>query len=540
MSQKTDTVEMDIEKERIIEELVENQGGDIVDAIKELIQNGLDAPGSSKVEVKFDEHEATVTDDGDGMNLWDVNEGRLLTTLALSSKRDDDDTIGQFGIGFGQAVGKARTTVRSGNCQMFFDWKNNGIVIERTEIDEDVDGFEVHLDYYDDEVPDSDDSKWSMYRNDLEGRFMYIEIVHDAEVWLNGDRISDMTPVKKYQYRDYTEKETDLAYYALKPSSNSKYMDVYSMGIRVGYEEGNGLDGYVITKKNLGLNTARNEILSGCDVWSQIEEELSEIRVDLLSNLPEEDMSDYSRAGIVKLIREGHEDMQDKPVLKQANGQHISYNKVLSSKDVMFAGNGDLAADKLIERGKTVLHVDDKAVTELLDARDNAGLELPPQKDVTAVARALGICNGFEVIEDHSEWPRKGMLIAQALNTNLADYLGVPEREIKYGRDESARAWTNGVDYIVLTDSIFESSRSYCQAISIWRVLCHEYAHDSDSKGTDQHGDRFHEKFRRYIDRSEDMITKFIDESEKKGFWDNITDWCGGERPAWHNETRPS
>ena len=131
------------------------------------------------------------------------------------------------------------------------------------DVDDAVNGFRVEIDHYDDEVPDSDSTTWDDYVDDLAERFQFMELVHDVEVIVNGECVSDRIPEDEMYGVDYVY-EDDLSYIALREKGISDWLKVYSAGLKIKSVDGHGVSGYVVTKHNLDLNTARNVIRSGC------------------------------------------------------------------------------------------------------------------------------------------------------------------------------------------------------------------------------------------------------------------------------------
>ena len=99
-SDDVETGKLGVDQERILEELIFSQAESLVDGVRELIQNGVDAPGSDQVTVSITPKRTVVEDNGDGMDLTEAQIREFLTQLGKSTKRDDPTAIGMFGIGF--------------------------------------------------------------------------------------------------------------------------------------------------------------------------------------------------------------------------------------------------------------------------------------------------------------------------------------------------------------------------------------------------------------------------------------------------------
>jgi hypothetical protein len=103
----------------------------------------------------------------------------------------------------------------------------------------------------------------------------------------------------------------------------------------------------------------------------------------------------------------------------------------------------------------------------------------------------------------------------------LAQKMGCP-RAIKYGRDGEANAWTNGVDEIYLTDSAWSSGKFAAWAHQTFRIICHEWAHDTDSRGSMTHDGDFCREYRELTDRYEATYVSMVEEVDDNGLFDTF------------------
>ncbi|QLG30086.1 ATP-binding protein (plasmid) [Halorarum halophilum] len=532
------TGQIGVDEERIIDELIFSQAEGLPDGIREVAQNGLDAPGSTRVEIDVTPERTVVTDDGDGMDLTDEKVREFLTHLGKSTKRGDDETIGQFGIGFGQALAKGKVTAQSGSSKVEFDAKNWYRDYRLYETDDSVSGFRVEIEHYEDEVPAADSSEWDDYVEDLVDRFQFMELVKDTEVHVNGERISDKRPEDE-QDGNYEIVDTDVAYMVLK-HSGFDWVRIYSAGLFVTENSGLGLAGTVVTKKNLTLNTARNSITSGCEVWADVEEELAEARASILSDVGDDKISKAGRRAIVRMFREGHDEFRDREVLKKANGEMTTIDDVLSAERVMFADQSDKAGGKLADHGEQVLMVTDKATQELIAGAEREQLTLPPEKNVQATAASQGISNGYDLLP-LEEFHSKPLVMARILREKMAGYSPYSlNREIVPGDDSSANAWTlpdpdkvspaaqkylDSIDsdydtYVAITDTAYSALASEVLVLELWRILAHEFAHTDDSTGEPNHGTGFHRRFRAILDATQPAAVDLMNEIRKDGVTD--------------------
>mgnify|MGYP000687031771 CR=1 FL=1 len=526
------TGQIGVDEERIIDELIFSQAEGIVDGIRELAQNGIDAPNSTTVEIDVDHEQTIVIDDGQGMDLSDEEIREFLTNLGQSTKIDDEDTIGQFGIGFGQALAVGKVTVHSQDSKVEFDAKNWFRDYRLYEAEETFDGTKVTIEHYEDEVPAEGSSEWSDHLADLRTRFQYMELVKGVEVWLNGERVSNYDPADDLE--NATVYDSELAYMVLKHESYD-WLEVYSAGLKVTDVKGHGLRGYVITKRNLELNTARNSIRSGCEVWPEVEKEIADARAEILADVSDSNLSNPGRAAIIRLVREGHDEFKDREVLKMANGEMTTFEQVEKRDSIMFAGQTDKAAGKLADLGKMVLMQGDSAVSQLREGAKRGQLTLPETKNIQATAAALGIKNGYEILE-LDEFPSKPLALARILRIKMAAYSPYDlDREIIPGEDKTARAWTkprpdtlNGDEraaiadsefdsFVAITETAYTSWASEILVLELWRIIAHEFAHTEDSTGEPSHGSGFARRFRKILDATQPAAVELLEEIRSDG-----------------------
>lgn len=523
MSSKTEeavrTGEIGVDDERIIEELIFSQAEDLVDGIRECVQNGVDAPGSTQVTVNVTPELTVIEDDGDGMDLTDEEIEQYLTNLGMSTKRDDDDSIGQFGIGFGQALAKGRVTVNSHDTIVKFDAKNKLREYDIFEADDSYDGFRVEIEHYDDEVPDPDSSEWDSYVDDLEDRFQFMELVHGVEVEINGEVVSDKDPVENTMYDEPDATYEDDKMVITLRMGHYGSIDVYSAGIRVDTKHSHGLQGVVITKENLDLNTARNSIKSGCSLWSEVADQIESMKVEIYEDREAENLVDKARADIPDLIANGHDQFTSFEVFKDANGEQRSLDWIQAHDEMSWAESGDRWGGKLANHGYAVMLSDDEACSALM----SADIELPETVEGQQTAAALGLSMGYEEksFEDiESDRTARRIAIARI----LAHKMGI-DREIRFGEDEMANAWTDGDDYIVLTETVWTVGHWSGWVQQIYRVLCHEAAHDEDSSGEPSHGNRFARNFRDLADKRDNAFVELSKEISRGSIKTVIQDY---------------
>lgn len=526
-----ETQTMSVNESVIGEQLIFDQAEDIIDGLQEGVQNGADAPGSEHVHVVVqpEQGRSYVWDDGDGMDLGDGEMRKFIAVLGNSTKKNDPDSVGQFGVGFAQMMAKGIVTVRTQDWEVIWDARTDPIMsYEIRQVDEYFDGFWVEIEHYEGENPDPDSHEWEEMITSLKTRFQFFEIIKDVQVTVNGERVSDKAPEDQYLGEPDIVAETDTAVYALGAKDRDR-VKVYSAGLSVGWRSANGLYGYIVTKENCDLNLSRDTIKSGCDIWSQCKSEMSDFRIEILKDTSDEAITESGRKAMIRLMRQDPQSnvnrFRDREIIKMANGRTLSYSELNSYDQISIASDDDPSADSLIERGYVVLREADAAVQELVKAQHKGELKMPDSTDVREVAKGEGIELELEIVEDRSEWPRTKMGLARVLSNKIEYTIREQKREIVFGKDDAANAWTKGTGtFIALTESAMEGSAWKVFLPQIWRILCHEYAHCDDDTNNMAHSEKFNETFRNNIDKTEQDLVDLIEEIEDKGLFQTLRD----------------
>lgn len=544
----TKTDELRIEgTDQLLMQVIEDQAEDLEHGWRELIQNGLDSPTSTRVEMFWDQVRTIVTDNGNGVDLTAQRGQDLMTNLGESSKdADDDETIGQFGIGRSQAWCKGRTAMISGDQALLFDIKEWGLDVVKCRAEEAADvvadhgedwadhitealeeydqgGLTVVLTHYDDEVPGYG-YKWDNYEERIVDRFQYAELATATRVEVNGERISDAEPGGDHFAYDHTETyegdAVDRAHISVGHNMD-KELSVYSNGVYVTDVSNRGLAGDIVIEGNLDLNFARNGIQSGCEKWAEISERLDEIRADLFESVPDGRLNTQARRFVADRAIDGDERFTDAEVLKTAGGDQVSLEEAQSRKNVGRARAGDQAADKLEEMGSIVLAENDDASSQALDAVDSKEIDIDTY-EADQKAESMGIHSTYERIDqaDLSPLQRKKLAIAREIADRFGEELETryPNREVYFGKSDVAKAWTDGSDSVVITESSTSSNKASVWVPELFRQLAHEFSHSTSSKESDpDHGGLFERRYRDIVDDNFDILTDLIERIEDEG-----------------------
>ena len=507
----TETVEMTT-ADQVAQYLIEDQMADLTDAIREAVQNGVDSPGASRVLVSVTPDQTVVCDDGAGVDLGSQTGMRDLSVLGAGTKsREDDATLGEWGIGTGAIIAKGAVRIWSGTHALCFDYQNErdtgpftrasgreGVVVETPHA---VDGVCVTIDHYASEVPNPESYLWPRIVERLRKRFAYLTFRTGVAVIVNGDAVDRGHPFDAVDDGRLTvTRETPDAYLALEQTP-AQELAIYSNGLYVTTDHDAGVGGVVVSKGNLTLNFARTAVQSGCERWARIQDTLDAARVALYDQLGDDTLTDQTRAVMVELLTSDDElraRWRDRDLFQLVTETPVSLARIQAAPQIAWQEDAGHGADALVERGAVILDTSDSATDQLLTAArgDDPAVPLPDAFDVATRAQEAGVWQGYTRLADStlSTRQRRYLLFARA----LADAIGV-DRTLYWG-EATPDAWTDGHRRIVITDSAVTSSKWPVWTHDLFLVLCHEAAHDRSNKRRTAHGRRFESRFRELVE----------------------------------------
>lgn len=517
--------------DKLLMDTIERQAGDIVDGWRELLQNGLDAPGASEVTLDFDTRHTVVTDDGDGVDLGTDRGLALLKNLGETTKDDDPAKIGEFGVGKGQAVAKARTVFISGETALHFDVKAWGLEVKTVPVPSDraVDGFRAVLSHYDDEVPSEGSYKWGRFEDRIAERFKYTGVASDTDVVVNGDTVSD-AQIHNAVGGDYSvvehdpQSEADFMA-ALEPAAGGE-VSVYSAGLFVKDVDGNGVSGVVVTRDNLRLNHARNEIQSGCPVWETVGAWLEDRTAELLEDLPEGRMTSDGRAFLAqrKMSGDGEFDPSE-PMFKTVDGRQVSLDDISSASQIAFDRADNVRARKLAQGwDMTILDTNDGATARLqqqVEALEEAmSGSMPDEFEVDQKADEVSLPDTHRSLHDHDLNSLQAQKLAVA--REIASRLDL-RATVSWGESEISETWREDFTVYVTNDAAPARARA-AWIPQVFRAVVREGVRSGDTRGDDERATYERRKMGDHLDEHTEVMVDLITEAERGGVEEAVSE----------------
>ncbi|UYZ39061.1 ATP-binding protein (plasmid) [Clostridium beijerinckii] len=270
---------------QIIHHIIYSQAGSIGKAVIELIMNSVDA-NASYVDLSISKQGFICSDDGNGfVSKEDVIRyfGRFGTP-----HEDGDATYGRFRLGRGQIMAHASTVWKSNYWQMIVDTQKTGYSYDLDEVNEQIKGCFISGTWYEELT----DEEYMSTIQEIRDLIRYTPII----VNLNGSIISKNPKNEKWDYED------EFAYYRIR---EDRPVSIYNQGVLVRHDSAHlwGIGGIIVSKKALGLNVSRTEILrKTCSVWKPIEKQFKKIAEEALSNLREHRKTEARREKYAKAL----------------------------------------------------------------------------------------------------------------------------------------------------------------------------------------------------------------------------------------------
>lgn len=483
---------------KLLFDVIQRQAGSLSKALLEGIMNAVDAK-AKKVDVTLSATQATIRDDGTGFrNRTEIEQ--FFETFGQPHEESEGKVYGQFRMGRGQLFSYGVNTWSSGTFGMLVDIQYDGLDYRLTSIPKQA-GCYIKVDLYNHLMPSALDATI----RDLERMVKYCPI----PVVLNGTTINK--PPKKQKW----DVETDDAYIRFRKIGG---LYVYNLGVLVqelsGYKFGTG--GEVVSKQQLRVNFARNEVLSDCPVWKRIVKEVDQRASKTNKEATLNDAGRQRLADQLRLGLQSYDELRKAKLLTDVTGRHWALSSLQYKKGVCTAApDGDTRGDKFMQLGLGFVFADstlqrfDVATVEdllkLLHERAPYGfdeLEVIPYSELKRAVNST-----YKIIPEKELSPIQmaALSVLQTLSHYLAYQLTAPGedelshvqvRQVRMGRSSTARAWTNGSTYIVFdVDYVAHVGTGAGAWTQLALILLHEYCHDEADTETHTHTPEFYQAF---------------------------------------------
>jgi hypothetical protein len=490
-------------------DVIRRQAGTLIKAIFELVMNAVDAKAEN-IEITLNTKSVRVVDDGTGM----TDKKHIQTywrTFGQPPEEHEKKTYGQFRMGRGQAFAFGKNTWRTSQFKMDVDIRGRGLEYDLHEKLAEKPGCDVQIELYD---PIRETDICDILR-DLPIGIKYVP----AKITLNKKVISLEAPKQKW------DQETDEAYVKLRDTGN---LYVYNRGVLVTSHSNRtfGCGGEVVSKQQLTVNFARNEVMSTCPVWKKIKPLVDKRAKERITRAPA--LNDGSRQRLIDQLLSGDLDVPSSAkLLTDACGRHWAIGLVRPDAfngKLTIGEHGSQKADRLMQMKLGFVlseHMLEQFRVDSLDELYHVLCSCPhrfdahrefnivPFKDLTAKMKET-----YRIIPE-ANWTVQETIIIKTIrramyrllsyqyerraaqdSEEFDDEIRRSTRALYIGESDCAHAWTDGEQFIAIDRKFIAKTGIDLEAwISYGQVMIHELSHDESDQGTHIHGQDFYERY---------------------------------------------
>ncbi|MHA2279682.1 MAG: hypothetical protein ACXAC5_02145 [Promethearchaeota archaeon] len=515
---------------KLLLDVIKRQAGTLEKAILEADMNRVEA-GSPWFRITLEHNGIEAGKPGAKLILEDGGRGfrsekeihEWFETFGQPHAETEKKTWAQFRMGRGQMFAYGRNVWRTGQFEMTVDIDNMGLEYNLETGLPNFKGCRIEIELYENPIgmfhyPSIEKLKLQIKRQ--------IEFM-PGKTTFNGERLNTPAEECEWTYQDadayylFGTGYSDLTFYNL-----GAFVEVYS-ATRA------GVTGVIVSKKQLQVNFARNQVQDSCPVFRNILEVVKQNRIK--KTRKSRTLDEYTRDAMLVDIRDGDVDFKDVravALVELTNGKRMSLDQLRKTRiPWTFAPKGDRVADRLLWHDEAVC-INEDIKTQLgftdLDRnffhwllrhymeRDYRRYSKGMDKQWEQMARMwrpfetddgeTGLANGISRVNKvlpEKLWTDRERRIIKAL-TRVGSYMNGDAKEwdnrtLTVGTSETALAWTDGSTFIAF-------SRSYLQRLQLggrgaWGCShlvitgLHEVAHTDATEDSHDHGFAYYKRF---------------------------------------------
>lgn len=541
--------------EKFLLDGITRQAGTLEKACTEGTMNSIEA-GATQLTIDLEAEGETallsISDDGEGIVSRDdvLNHFEMFGT---PHEEHENTKWKQFRMGRGQIFSFGKNYWRTDQWKMIVDIEKWKLDYELEGNHPKLDGCDILVELYNNPIDGSTYRTIEAFKMALRKQVRFVEI----PVYFNGEEISgepqrdesgEILPDEpflrpseiKWDYED------DNAYYMFNIGS---CFSIYNLGVWVNDQEEYkmGMCGIAVSKKQLKVNFARNDVMSTCKVWPEINKVIKANRIKKVRQTRRR-LTSAEKFATLQDLRSGDQEykqIKNLRLIMTTQGKHVSLEDMRKMKQPWtFAEHGDRLCDKLMERGQAVC-IDNAILSKMHYQGSNSdffrwltttpvmdneqgyngrdGWQLRKHKENWSKMAKLylpydqlsnGISDDYEVVSDKKLTVTERRILAVLNQFHCWD-----GRTILIGTSDRAIGWTDGSTYICI-ERVWLKGLYLLHghgANKIMTLLAHERTHNNDTRGSHIHGPEFYEANVRILEGNDSptaMIPRFISQME--------------------------
>ncbi len=504
---------------KLLLDVIKRQAGTLEKAILEGVMNAREA-GSPVVFIEISENceEIGAGKPGVKLVLNDTGKGfrsekeiiEWFETFGTPHTDSEKKIWAQFRMGRGQMFAFGRNVWRSGEFRMEVDVDKWGLEYRLEKGLKKYKGCRIEIDLYANPIGTAGYGSLETLKASIKRQIEFME----GGVEFNGEQLN--TPASHLDW----DVEDDDAYYMFGKGQDLAF---YNLGAFVHTWSASraGVTGVVVSKEQLKVNFARNDIQWDCPVFGRIQEVIKENRIKKIRK-QRRDLNRDERCAMLCDLRDGGVDYSEVRALGLIR---LSNDKVMSLDAIRkirtpwsFAKHGDMRADRLLWAEDAVCFDDDllhelnysgeecdffdwsMRITFRDDCRHSGNMksQWAPLKRMYRPFHKLtaGISNIRRVLPQN-KWTKAERRIVRVLES----FKCWDGRAICIGLSDTALAWTDGSSYICLGREYLKkaSPNQLWGASHLTMTMFHELAHRDSTEESHHHGMEFFQNFHNLV-----------------------------------------
>lgn len=516
---------------QLLMDVMRRQAGTLGKALLEGVMNSADAK-ATKCDVTLTDSEASIVDDGQGFPDADTVK-KFFEVFGQPHDAKEGKVYGTFRMGRGQLFSFGANVWESQTQRMVVDLQKMGLDyhLEQLSGSKRVAGCAIKVKLYEKLFP----SDLAATKTELIHLAKYIGL----QLTLNGKLVSVRPEDEEWDY------VTDDMYLRL---TDRGLLSVYNLGVLVrDYSASQyGMGGVYVSKKQLKVNFARNDVQHDCPIWRKarkIVEEKATGKILKAAVLTDDARENLLRRCVVgSLSVEEMRQLYSTRVITDASGRkhsiamlHKAQKKILNYTE---AKPGNHVADVLIQR--ELAFVFSSAMLEALGfttAKQLIAVLSKEWKSLGMIWTWSPLAKLEPLVSDSkyalvppAEWSVSERIAAD-LAQQMVDFVHWQEwrdsgrdvrepcdvyRRVIIGESHAAEGWTDGSSYIALSRQELERKGPPSLGYFVWlaQLVLHELCHKEDNRESNVHGMEFyrdyHEMVAAYAPAAvNDMVTRY-------------------------------
>lgn len=479
---------------KLLMDVIKRQAGSLAKAVLEGVMNSVDAD-ATRIDITLTPQKLTIADNGRGFENRQQIE-RFFEVFGQPHDENEQKIYGTFRMGRGQLFAFGRNLWTTNLWRMDVDVNARGLGYDLIEHADDMaTGCTIEVDLYEELLP----SAAAETHRAIERWCKYIPV----SVIFNGDQINVDPESEKWDHI------TDEAYIRLKVAGS---LEIYNLGIHVmdfaGHTHGTG--GVVVSRKQLKVNFARNDIQSDCAVWRKVKPLIN--RYATQANTKAKSLNDDARQRLADQIRYGEMELtweaMELKLITGVTGRQFSIASLLQASRITVSPQGDPAGERL--------HLSDRAFVIAEPTLERFGFttaqqlidfllgQIPrwfkshPRIVIDFETLKSEINSHYELLPRSKLRPNEKvwLLLADSMWRAMRSYnYRHPNRTLHVGQGP-ANGWTDASSYVAIEREFLNGQNVDLKGlVAVSALLIHEVCHEVADLTAHAHDQTFYELF---------------------------------------------